>query len=973
MVNTSGTQLGSSYAFPHISFDTKFVGPAPFTAQWRNTIGVVGVFKQGPELATIRSREDFIRLYGEDDSPGSIFVRQAMMQGATNFIVSRVLPNIHPSSGSINFVNPAAPDTLEPETDETANRTVGLIADFVAITEAQAYPGASLGTVKKVDDTFAPLEVFSNSGEDLDSDFLLEGYGTFKFKSVNKVSQDNIVANSGLPAALIEMKAVAVNANATAVVELEFEIAATNSTDYFRSIQPGMILLGDAAGKLEVVSYPYKKSTTKYAVLVRGVTTSTTVAGDDFTLEVTADSQDYSVFAYAFTGFEGSALPTGTIESKSYRLGAGAIGFIAIQKSALTIAETASTIIKKANEKISLKILVESGTAGIYEYLDTGIKFWYGNIETNKELNLSGDKNSYFSIGAFKKTVTVGATVYDGGPLGDSPLAFPPKTSSLSILTQLKNAILADSAFDGILQDVYINDRYLPYSLTFETVTGRLLVRNLNYTIKSVLADDTAGTEGTRPSGDLQYSSDGVNSLYGEKQTTLGERKPFKPAGVFLYDKNGRAIVYVEAISPGLIGNNIRLNVTPQDYGRFSLDVFVENSSVYSAPIPPESYQIDLNNVDLTSARILELADSFLVRAYFVPLLNASGSPINKELFNTVPVRTAPPLSELVDETDIENLPYHPSNRGPFYLRNIPLTGGTEPAEYYTGQIPEVDYLDAIRRLENQDVAFISVPGISVGSVRYSAVTSELVIQANQSTPYNGLRIAILAAPKNLSSTRAQSVGSAYNSPNVVIVSGWVTTAGAEHLGLNSTSPEGFYAGVLATSAPQVSPAASNLGRTLNGVVSVDTSSKLSVLDAITRARVEVLSYDTSAGGYKFLNGLCSSLDNNRKWISLVRTNQYILTNLFYNLQWARSASNDADLRTRVSDACDAFLEAIVRKGVIVSFNPTICNDTNNTAVSISQGKLNITVVYVPIFPADYINVTVVQTVSSSFVIDLAV
>jgi hypothetical protein len=972
MVNTSGTQLGSSYAFPHISFDTKFVGPAPFTAQWRNTIGVVGVFKQGPELATIRSREDFIRLYGEDDSPGSIFVRQAMMQGATNFIVSRVLPNIHPSSGSINFVNSAAPDTLESETDETAKRTVGLISNFEAITEAQSYPGASLGTVKKVDNTFAPLEVFSNSGEKLGSDFLLEGYGTFKFKSVNKVSQDDIVAKSGLPAALIQMKAVAPNAAATKVVELEFEIAAANSTDYFRAIHPGMILLGGVAGKLEVVSYPYKKSSTKYAVLVRGVTTSTTVAGDDFTLVVTADSQDYSVFAYAFTGFEGSALPTGTIESKSYRLGAGALGFIAIQKTNDAITETATTIIQKANQKISLKILVETSAAGVYEYLDTGIKFWYGNIETNKELNLSGDKNSYFSISAFKKTVTVGATEYLGQPLGNSPLAFPPKTSSLSILTQLKNAILADNSFDGILQDVYINDRYLPYSLIFETVTGRLLVRNLNYTIKSVLADDTAQTIGTNAALDLKYS-DGVNTLYGVKQTTLGERKPFKPAGVFLYDKNGRAVVYVEAISPGLIGNNIRLNVTPQDYGRFSLDVFLENSSVYSAPIPPESYQIDLNNVDLTSARILELADSFLVRAYFVPLLNSSGAPINKELFNTVPVRTAPPLPELVAETDIEKLPYHPSNRGPFYLRNIPLTGGAEPAEYYTGQIPEVDYLDAIRRLENQDVAFISAPGISVGSVRYSAVTSELVIQANQSTPYNGLRIAILAAPKNLSSTRAQSVGSAYNSPNVVIVSGWVTTAGAEHLGLNSTSPEGFYAGVLATSAPQVSPAASNLGRTLNGVVSVDTSNKLNVLDAITRARVEVLSYDTSAGGYKFLNGLCSSLDTNRKWISLVRTNHYILTNLFYNLQWARSASNDAELRTRVSDSCDAFLESIVRKGVIVSYNPTVCNETNNTAISISQGKLNITVVYVPIFPADYINVTVVQTVSSSFVIDLAV
>jgi phage tail sheath protein FI len=61
----------------------------------------------------------------------------------------------------------------------------------------------------------------------------------------------------------------------------------------------------------------------------------------------------------------------------------------------------------------------------------------------------------------------------------------------------------------------------------------------------------------------------------------------------------------------------------------------------------------------------------------------------------------------------------------------------------------------------------------------------------------------------------------------------------------------------------------------------------------------------------------------------------------------------------------------MVRKGVITGHTPTICSSANNTPLDISMGKLNISLQYTPVFPADYIRVSMVQQLVSNFSVQL--
>ena len=86
-------QITKKYSFPSINVTEVVRGPINENIPWRNVIGVAAPFSKGPKLARIsNSRKDFIALFGEDQSLGSVFVQQAMLQGASEFVISRVLP-----------------------------------------------------------------------------------------------------------------------------------------------------------------------------------------------------------------------------------------------------------------------------------------------------------------------------------------------------------------------------------------------------------------------------------------------------------------------------------------------------------------------------------------------------------------------------------------------------------------------------------------------------------------------------------------------------------------------------------------------------------------------------------------------------------------------------------------------------------------------------------------------------------------
>jgi phage tail sheath protein FI len=190
---------------------------------------------------------------------------------------------------------------------------------------------------------------------------------------------------------------------------------------------------------------------------------------------------------------------------------------------------------------------------------------------------------------------------------------------------------------------------------------------------------------------------------------------------------------------------------------------------------------------------------------------------------------------------------------------------------------------------------------------------------------------------------------------------------GARALGVNSLPPIGYYVGLLANIPPHVSPAAISAGQSVSGVLSVDSKSSPTFLDALTRARLEVLHYDSGLQLYKFLNGITTSNDSQRKYVSVRRMTDQIIMDLYRNLQWVRSSPNTRSLRSRVASACDAYLQSLRRDEKIYAFSSTICDESNNPVQDISNGKLQIRLTFTPIYPADFIQVNVIRDLTTEF------
>ena len=123
--------MASNLSFPNISFRETIVGPRPQTRPWESFLGVVGTFRRGPATPQrITTRQQFVYLYGEDTSAGSLAVQQALTQGATDFIIARAVPQDTAGVGTITLQN-SNPDipaqvALEGTVQDLVNYTTGL-------------------------------------------------------------------------------------------------------------------------------------------------------------------------------------------------------------------------------------------------------------------------------------------------------------------------------------------------------------------------------------------------------------------------------------------------------------------------------------------------------------------------------------------------------------------------------------------------------------------------------------------------------------------------------------------------------------------------------------------------------------------------------------------------------------------------------------------------------------------------------
>lgn len=914
---------------PSVTFNQKIIGPTPFRSFWRSTAGIAGVFSRGPVgPLRITDRNQFISLYGEDNSPGSVAMRAAILQGATDFIVRRIVPSRTEGSAVVSFIgsNPLE----EAYVNVVGARTVGLLFDASYISSPTFPIGSFAGGELDTQDVQLNLPNFTGTGQ-------------LSLEVIESIVPSSLVTSGPFTIKVINIS------NATGNVQIATLNSSLDQQIVEDNVKPGVAIKlhgtdvsggslgGSPSGYLNVLSYPFDLGGVTAFYVSRSVSA---VGVTPTNIVVTAGARspsdpEFSIHGYRYIAVDGAAeLVEGLIAPfNSYGLRDSFQGFAVVPHNNAYheipfITSTAGTLALVSNTAVRLRVANPNATA---------------------QLDLVPGTN--YAIGIVKSGVSVGDidTLAVGFPR--PAIAFSPGLSAVEILQTLQDAILQDSQLYSLFSALSVNTIDIPYNLTLGTAFNGAEANRVKFKLTRTVSSGT-------PS-DLLYGAGGA--LYGVTQSVAGGQNGATSATRVLFDATGAPNVLIEGISPGAISNKVKISVIPLPPRQFQVEIVDEGSSGYLTPVPSEIYTLATESIDPQTGLFNASLDSNIVRIYHIPTLRSKGLPIPTSVLDSLPVRLAPPVASVLDTSD----PKHISQRGTVYLRNFYLTGGSEPANYNATRPEEEDVLAAVRDLEQEDIFAIALPGIQLLDSKYDAAIAEVIAQAQRATPLNGMRIAILAAPPRLRAAQSSLLARFINNPVVVVVSGYSTLGGTSQLGFNAVSPDGFYLGQLATLAPQVSPADGSSTGPLVGVTSVDTDNSPANLNALTTNHIEVLYFDRPLGMYKFLNGVSSSSNPYHRYISITRMEHQIMSDLYASLAWVRSQSHTINLRKVVADSVDAYLASLRRADRIFSFRPTICDESNNSIADVTSGRMNIHLTYTPVYPADYIIVELRRDLST--------
>lgn len=480
------------------------------------------------------------------------------------------------------------------------------------------------------------------------------------------------------------------------------------------------------------------------------------------------------------------------------------------------------------------------------------------------------------------------------------------------------------------------------------TTTGGAITGPVGVTNNIEILVDDADVQGISISGYQNY-----NAFTGGIQ---GPVNAFRD----LYSNNGQKLLQVLAISPGAWGNNLNISVTTLGGSRFRLDVVDPEGQTFNPPIPNESFVIDLTAAEAVDSigEVEEVKASNLIRLFFLPKAeNPGGFDVN--LLSLVPGRLAPAIAAITDVEDISHVGYFGPNR----LQNVSLESGLDGPP-----LIEADYVEAIKALNGTNTHIIYAPGIDTSSPLAQA---QLVTTAENSSEIEGLKIAILNTKPGLKPGAAHNETLAINSGRAVMVAGWATYGGQPNLDRFGASPDAFYAGKLATIGYWVSPAARTTAGTVSNVVEVDTERYTSnqSLQLYMDARLEVLRPNNQFGGFFFLNGITTDGTSAFDKVYIRRTYDIVRADLFQGLQPYQSEPHTRLLRKQIETSINAYFNTMARNGRIANALPAVCNDSNNPAENYINGNINVTVSFLPLYAADYINISIVRNVTSGLTI----
>ena len=543
---------------------------------------------------------------------------------------------------------------------------------------------------------------------------------------------------------------------------------------------------------------------------------------------------------------------------------------------------------------------------------------------------------------------------------------------SLEVAQKVENTLQAVYPFGSINNALdYVTDQGAPYlntlTLELDGSDPRLEGTKGNfyyYTAKLQAEPD--------PDGDLTVTVPNAITTDGNTTNFRGGVDGPMNASVILYTAESTRLIELVAASPGEWGNELRLTVNYIDGVSFRINVEDAEADEYNPPIPNESYVINLTQAGAVdgTGEIVALKDSVLLRGYFLPAkYNPTG--YNVGLLTQQPRRIAVENPSITDIKD----PRHSLYTGPRALGGasfdeetglIPITfeGGTEGPV-----LTEDDYVQATKLFEGQQVHYIFAPGTYTNLPKLQA---QLVTIAENSTEQDGLKLAILSTKPNLRPSAAFRETLAINSERAVMVTGWSTYAGQPNSPRYGLSPDSVYAGRISNLGFFINPAARTSSGPVVNITEVDNNkySSLSSLQFYTDARIEVLFAEQSLGGFFFLNGITTSSDLNWEQVHIRRTYDVIRQDLFVGLQNYKSEPHTVLLRKQIETSVNAYMNNQLRNGRIANTTQAVANASNNPPENYISGDLNVSLSFLPLYAAHYINIDIKRNINGGIQID---
>lgn len=956
--------------YPSIKFTTSRRNAVPNTFPWRDAIAFVGEFAKGPAELVNVTGENFELFFGSDATEGSASVQQALELGATNIWVSRAVPEDTPSTGSIyvasgntNGAEPVvgyeiAAGEYNPVIDED-NYTVGVSLQMEYI----GTPIINRTLLAEVSTKTADLDHPNFTDKDEQGEVIFTVVD-FKDGAANQLQQANAAASITLTVV------TQTSGNKQIVAINKVDGAGNDIDDIDQAIQPGYVFRKVIAGtpdtysdRLLILSKPFSLSSTKWGVLVENI--DGTTAGSVTGVKVFSPVDSTYIIGYKTNIIEAGSVTTRAAASSYLSLG------VTYDNDAVSEAQDSFFAVKVTDGGVWSEFkydIVADAAVTTDAYLVTSEGFSATGTEGIQLLfGEEGDTATPLPmlVGGQFSVLFANGYALAGGTTDAATTAFTVGTSGKAVISGLYNAITSSSTMASLVENLQLVGTYFPYGLIFDTTLRGVESTRLKYKL-------TRHVKGTAANAtDLYFDVNKVGYETGADLAALpfafvsGGYSGPTYAETDFFGLDGTPLLKVQALSPGAQDIKVTLATLDSpslDNNQFTLTV----DSTYNNKPYTETIRLDTRNINPDTGLFTQSQASAFVRVYFTPYLEYAQEALTfdvvKKFTSKVPARIAPPLAM---KSDTFTGVYAVNQFGPSVLRNVALTGGSD----YTQTNPPISdkevrkraYLSAVKRLETAAAAFVGITGISYGDPFFAEVFDEAIDQTKNADVENGLRQLFLQVPANMPAKRATILADEINHPFVTLVNGNVVQALANGGNRRQIGVIGYYMGLLATRPPHISVHAAYGGARINSIVSSSVKASKEFKTDITLGRTDTIYFDNGLQTWKFLNGLTTSVNFSERYVSVNRIRIQIISDLYVNLQQYRSQPNTATIRGEVESAVSAYMNTKMQQGWLAQLGSIICNESNNSPSDIARGIINVSIAYLPVLPADFINVELIE------------